>query len=150
MEEMTSCVDKADDITKTMLSKYAETSINVNKIEDVVGKLLVELGDVGFMGAEDIRPGLKAGVIFKPKGAAAVPEIRGEIVKVKGEHIWIRLAKACPCENLKNVRCQLDIVVDNVLYAWDDLAVSADSEENVYQMQVNRLRLQDGLRTSAK
>lgn len=63
MDVMTSSVKQADDTTKTMLSKYSESSKNVNNIESVVGQLMEELGAGGFMGIQDILPGMKISVV---------------------------------------------------------------------------------------
>ena len=50
MGVMTKCINQSDDVSRTMLSKYEESAINVNKIETIVGKLMGELGTGGFMG----------------------------------------------------------------------------------------------------
>ena len=38
MEVMTECINQSDEASRTMLSKYEESSVNVDKIESVVGK----------------------------------------------------------------------------------------------------------------
>ena len=48
MEEMTESVISSETTTATMLSKYEETANNVANIENVVGKLVEELGAGGF------------------------------------------------------------------------------------------------------
>ena len=45
-----------------MLSKYDESATNINNIETVIQSLMHELGVGGFMGLDDIRPGMKAKV----------------------------------------------------------------------------------------
>lgn len=50
MDVMTKCINQSDDVSRTMLSKYEESAINVNKIETIVGKLMGELGTGGFHG----------------------------------------------------------------------------------------------------
>lgn len=47
MEIMTDSVQNADETTKSMLDKYEETSKHVMKIEEVVDKLMDELGEGG-------------------------------------------------------------------------------------------------------
>ena len=42
-----------------MLSKYDESASNINSIEDTIEALMCELGIGGFMGTEDILPGMK-------------------------------------------------------------------------------------------
>lgn len=58
MEVMTECINQSDEASRTMLSKYEESSVNVDKIESVVGKLMEELGSGGFMGIGDAQPGM--------------------------------------------------------------------------------------------
>ena len=53
-------VKESEETTRTMMSKYDETAKSVSDIENVVGKLVSELGAGGFMSVEDIqevRPG---------------------------------------------------------------------------------------------
>lgn len=65
MGVMTKCINQSDDVSRTMLSKYEESAINVNKIETIVGKLMGELGTGGFMGIGDAKPGMKVILIAK-------------------------------------------------------------------------------------
>ena len=62
MEVMTQSVLNSEETTRVMLSKYEETANNVINIEDVVGRLIEELGEGGFMGIKDITPGMKVSV----------------------------------------------------------------------------------------
>ena len=61
---MTSCISASDAISRKMLSKYDESAANINNIETVIQSLMHELGVGGFMGLDDIRPGMKAKVIL--------------------------------------------------------------------------------------
>ena len=63
MDLMTASIVEADTTTKVMRSKYEETYNNVNEIEEVVGKLIEELGQGGFMGVQDIRHGMYVNVV---------------------------------------------------------------------------------------
>lgn len=56
MGVMTKCINQSDDVSRTMLSKYEESAINVNKIETIVGKLNGELGTGGFRGIGEPDP----------------------------------------------------------------------------------------------
>ena len=64
VETMTSCIGASDTISRKMLSKYDESATNINNIETVIQSLMHELGVGGFMGLDDIRPGMKAKVIL--------------------------------------------------------------------------------------
>ena len=50
MQVIQDCITNADDSTKIMLSKYEESSRNVNEIESVVGAMMEKLGIGGFYG----------------------------------------------------------------------------------------------------
>lgn len=137
MQIMTECVSSADTTTKTMLSKYEETSVNVNKIESVVGKLMEELGDGGFMGVQDVKPGMKASVI----GGDSEKEYRGEIYEQSGNDLIIRFEDAKTLANIqtKGRIFHLRIAVDNVLYDWKDtrMVLAKENGAGCYRISVN-------------
>lgn len=120
MQVMTECVSNADTTTKTMLSKYEETSVNVNKIEDVVGKLMEELGEGGFMGIQDVRQGMKITFIEENTSASDTREYRGEICEQQGKDMIVYLTdKKEPIEiETKKLLYHMHITVDNALYEW--------------------------------
>lgn len=62
MNDMTESINKAELTTKTMLSKYESSAKSAMDIEDVVGKLMEELGVGGFMGVQDVRSGMKISI----------------------------------------------------------------------------------------
>lgn len=70
VETMTHRISHSDETTKTMLSKYAETALNIDSIEHVVENLMTELGIGGFMGVEDLKKGMKVMLISHPKRAS--------------------------------------------------------------------------------
>lgn len=142
MQVMTSCVSNADTTTKTMLSKYEETSVNVNKIEDVVGKLMEELGAGGFMGVQDVKPGMKVSVITADISGNMEKEYRGEVKQQDANDLLIFLQQKGeePLNlQIKGQNCQLCIAVDNVLYNWKDVKVSSSKEKGAgyYKVTVN-------------
>lgn len=63
MEIMTESVVDSETTTTTMLSKYEETARNVINIENVVGKLVEELGAGGFMSLNDVTVGMSVMLI---------------------------------------------------------------------------------------
>ena len=79
MGVMTKCINQSDDVSRTMLSKYEESAINVNKIETIVGKLMGELGTGGFMGIGDAKPGMK--VILIAKNGSSSFTAHGEVTE---------------------------------------------------------------------
>lgn len=63
--DMTNCIADSNEINNRMLSKYDESANNINSIELVIESLMCELGIGGFMGMEDILPGMKLMVTIK-------------------------------------------------------------------------------------
>lgn len=124
MEVMTECIGTSDETTKVMLSKYEETAININNIETVVNKLMVELGAGGFMGVQDIKPGMKVSIAVNKEGQARLIDYRGEILDRQDELLVIQLRhEDAPLPDFRDnsLKYQLRIVVDNVLYNWEDV-----------------------------
>ena len=136
MQVMTQCVSNADDTTKTMLSKYAETAHNVNKIEEVVGKLIEELGEGGFMGIEDVKPGMRV-TILQADGSAKGRALKGEIREQMEKNLVIYLEeddKPMQMET-KGLDFRLQIAVDSVLYEWSEVTLqSIKGKEAGYYM----------------
>lgn len=130
MQTMTECIGNANETTKTMLNKYEETAVNVDNIEAIVGNLMEELGTGGFMGIQDIRPGMKISLVASDESNAEANEYRGEIVEQQDNTLIVRLKNKNDSKtgNLKDKvqTCRLLIVANNVLYNWDDVKISED------------------------
>jgi len=131
MDVMTGNINDAEATTKTMLSKYEESANSALNIESVVGTLMEELGVGGFMGVQDIRVGMKVGVSFTGPDNKKTEYI-GEVAGWAEPDVFVALGT--PIEELsdrrsKDVKCQLRIVVDNVLYSWSDVAVRATKSD---------------------
>lgn len=136
MDGMTNCIETSSEATKTMLSKYEESARNVDSMEAIIGNLMEELGDGGFMGVQDIRTGMKIGLNVTEEGRQPI-EYRGEIIKTDGQDLSIRLnADAAAFSLHKAQSYDLRIVVDNVLYHWDKLTIASAKEPNCYRVTV--------------
>lgn len=132
MQVMTECVEHADTTTKSMLSKYEETSFNAENIGKVVGDLVKKLGEGGFMGVKDVRPGMRSFIITKGSGNTE-KEYKGEILEKEGDSILVALKPdGSGYLNLKDKSQSycLRIVVDNVLYYWENVKVSPAKGNN--------------------
>lgn len=135
MKTMTESVGSSEATTKEMLSKYEETSKNVINIENVVGKLMEELGDDGFMGIADAQKGMKLSVFFAGAGEAVKEELRTEVEDITDDGILIRATKEAESFAAKagKQKCGLRIIVNNVMYIWDEIKVaSVKKEGNTY------------------
>lgn len=130
MDVMTSSVKQADDTTKTMLSKYSESSKNVNNIESVVGQLMEELGAGGFMGIQDILPGMKISVVTdtsEENGTSGFVS-EGEVVERIDDELFVTLipeSGTVMSGSSKTENCNLRIIVNNTLYSWKDAKITA-------------------------
>ena len=140
MEVMTQSISGAELTTKTMLSKYEASAKSAMDIEGVVGKLMRELGVGGFMGVQDIKPGMKISVAF---GDAATKknEYLGEVVDCIDKDIFVTLdskSGQAVDKRDRNAFCRLNIVVDNVLYCWEHVAVqySRHGEKGQFKLSI--------------
>ena len=123
MELMTSSITDADETTRVMRSKFEETSNNVNNIEAVVGKLIEELGQGGFMGIQDIKTDMFVSVIAGDKRDGK--EYKATVQKVL-ENGVVTTAPLCAGTSLevqKGVEYYLQVIVDNELYNWDNVQI---------------------------
>ena len=59
VDTITTCITHSSRTSERMLSKYQETADNINTIEDVMENMMCDLGIGGFMGIEDVKPGMK-------------------------------------------------------------------------------------------
>ena len=89
-DKMTDSIAHSGQTTKTMLSKYEETASNIDNIEVIVEALMMNLDDKlgigGFMGLEDILPGMKVLIELNSQeyhGELAAQHEHGLIVSVK-------------------------------------------------------------------
>ena len=129
MEVMTGSINEAEETTKAMLSKYDESVRSAISIETVVGNLMEELGVGGFMGVQDVREGMKLAVSVT--GADGKKDYLGEVISREDKEVTVALddkGKVFAGKKEKHLLCQLRIVVDNVLYSWDEIAISADKQ----------------------
>lgn len=141
MELITGCIGDADKTTRTMLSKYAETSRNVENIEDVVGKLMEELGSGGFMGVTDIKPGMRVTVLMEGEGGKR-HEIRAEVSQTFQDGILVMGTHDENGNWQENGTAKigtLQAVVDNVLYCWENMKMTPVKENGklMYKLPIH-------------
>ncbi len=135
VETMTTCISDSDETSKRMLSKYEESSSNINNIENVIQELMCELGIGGFMGLDDIHAGMKAKVIL-PKHLERM-EYHGEVRSVAENSISLILSDNPQLNGSET--CKVQVTVDNVLYCWDQAQIQADtaSGSHAYALQLS-------------
>ena len=143
MEVMTGSINDAEDTTKTMLSKYDESARSAINIETVVGHLMEELGVGGFMGVQDVKEGMKIAVALKNAAGGRKAEYIGEVVDRDEHNVYVQIEDSGQDiidKKDKHALCQLRIVVDNVLYCWEETEIylSKENEEGNYRLIVEK------------
>ena len=132
VDHMTGCIADSDEISRRMLGKYNESATNINQIEDTIAALMCELGIGGFMGLEDVEPGMKVKVII-PKE----PEneyYHGEVTSCTETGFTILLPEA----NIKSTlsECEIQATVGNVLYCWEHTTLEP-FKNNTFLVKIN-------------
>lgn len=119
MGAMTGSISEADESTRIMRSKYAETSSNVVSIGNIVGQLMLKLGEGGFMTTEDIH----AGMYFTLEEVLdTTKEYKQQVTNVKNSTIFARLPKDFRVVS-SSATYNLSVVVDNRIYRWESVHV---------------------------
>lgn len=127
MEQMRESVTYSENTTVVMMNKYEETAINISKIEGTVGHLVEELGEGGFMNVKDVQEGMLAEVKNAEGG-----KFETEVVEVKEHGIVLKnqTGLAQFLANHKHQKYEVDVVVENALYIWQDVVISETDEKN--------------------
>ena len=126
MHLMTESIQDADENTKVMRSKYEETSANVEMIESVVGKLIEELGEGGFMGVKDIEPGMYMTLTDK---FDAKLEHKGRVVEVNADTDTIFVELMDGVKISQHSKYQLAVIVKNDMYYWDAFSIERSGDD---------------------
>jgi len=127
MEGIKESVRDSERTTETMLSKYDETARNVVKIETVVGKLVEELGEGGFMGVKDITAEMSV-LITEPQSKKVC---KSEVSAVDGDAFFIATGKATEeffAEFTVKTVYDVRVVVNNAVYIWDNVKIVKDKK----------------------
>lgn len=140
METMSQSIREAGTTTQTMLSKYEASAASAIEIEEVVGKLMEELGVGGFMGVQDVKRGMKVSIIVKEEGSREKTYI-GEVEECEEKDIFINLDNHkddVVTRKDRHSHCNLQIVVDNVMYRWQEIPLfhTKQGENGQYRLHV--------------
>ena len=131
VEDMTSGIADSNEICHKMLSKYDETAVNIDTIENVVEALMCELGIGGFMGLEDLTPGMK---VIVSTDDTSNNTYHGELVEETPQGISITLPSSARIP--ETTPCHIQVTVGNVLYCWDKAKIFPD-DNGIYQVQIS-------------
>jgi len=135
--DMTSCVNDSNDTSKRMVSKYDESAANIDKIEETLEALMCELGIGGFMGIEDVVPGMKVELFIKDSSTqpAMSKTYRGELIEHSKKQLIISLKEHPAIQ--EDTGCNIQITAGNVLYCWNQVSIRATEQADVYAVTVN-------------
>ena len=129
MDVMTDCISNSEKTTKTMLNKYGETAVNIDNIENIVGNLMEKLGTGGFMGVQDITPGMKIRILTMDDSQSSSTEYKGDVVERDDHDLLVRI-QAGSLHTIKSINCHLQIIVNNILYDWDNIVLHPVKGQN--------------------
>lgn len=129
---MTGNITNADNTSRTMLSKYVETSNNIDKIESVVEDLMTKLGIGGFMSTKDLNVGMKVMLEDREGGKF----VHHGVLKAKNEQeLVVEFEDELLPENEMNSGTELQVVAGSVIYCWTDVTAVL-KERNIYRFNV--------------
>ena len=131
VETITGCIAHSSQTSERMLSKYEETATNINTIEDVMENMMCDLGIGGFMGIEDIRPGMKIDLKLAGQGDT---EYLGELIEQIPEGLLVSCQKELALTDTAS--CILQITAGNILYCWDKAVISPAPEKGAHAFKI--------------
>lgn len=136
METVTETVVDSEERTAVMVEKYDATARNITKIEGVVGQLVGELGDSGFMNVNDIAPGMRVEISDTANGercTVSVARIVDNTILVEDEQKLSAVFKDFESHSFDVV-----VTVRNYTYTWNSVMVQKYSmnRKNYYQLLI--------------
>ena len=131
VETITGCIAHSSHTSERMLSKYEETASNINTIEDVMENMMCDLGIGGFMGIEDIQPGMKIDLKVAGQGDT---EYLGELIEQIPEGLLVSCQKELALTDTAS--CTLQITAGNILYCWDKAVISPAPEKGAHAFKI--------------
>lgn len=131
VETITGCIAHSSQTSERMLSKYEETASNINTIENVMENMMCDLGIGGFMGIEDIQPGMKIDLKVAGQGDT---EYLGELIEQIPEGLLVSCQKELALTDTAS--CTLQITAGNILYCWDKAVISPAPEKGAHAFKI--------------
>lgn len=131
VDTITTCITHSRRTSERMLSKYQETADNINTIEDVMENMMCDLGIGGFMGIEDIKPGMK--IDLQLVGQEDVQYL-GELIEQLPEGLLVSCQKKLTVNG--SASCMLQVTAGNILYCWDKATISPAPESGEHAFRI--------------
>lgn len=131
VDTITTCITHSSRTSERMLSKYQETADNINTIEDVMENMMCDLGIGGFMGIEDVKPGMKIDLQLADQ---TDDNYLGELIEQIPEGLLVSCQKKLTINGAAS--CMLQVTAGNILYCWDKAAISPAPESGEHAFKV--------------
>lgn len=131
VDTITTCITHSSRTSERMLSKYQETADNINTIEDVMENMMCDLGIGGFMGIEDVKPGMK--IDLQLVGQEDVQYL-GELIEQIPEGLLVSCQKKLTING--SASCMLQVTAGNILYCWDKATISPAPENGEHAFKI--------------
>ena len=131
VDTITTCITHSSRTSERMLSKYQETADNINTIEDVMENMMCDLGIGGFMGIEDIKPGMK--IDLQLVGQEDVQYL-GELIEQLPEGLLVSCQKKLTVNG--SASSMLQVTAGNILYCWDKATISPAPESGEHAFRI--------------
>lgn len=131
VDTITTCITHSSRTSERMLSKYQETADNINTIEDVMENMMCDLGIGGFMGIEDVKPGMKIDLQLVGQEDA---QYLGELIEQIPEGLLVSCQKELTING--SASCMLQVTAGNILYCWDKAAISPAPEHGEHAFNI--------------
>lgn len=131
VDTITTCITHSSRTSERMLSKYQETADNINTIEDVMENMMCDLGIGGFMGIEDVKPGMKIDLKLVGQGDT---EYLGELIEQIPEGLLVSCQKKLTVNG--SASCMLQVTAGNILYCWDKATISPAPENGEHAFKI--------------
>lgn len=131
VDTITTCITHSSRTSERMLSKYQETADNINTIEDVMENMMCDLGIGGFMGIDDIKPGMK--IDLQLVGQEDVQYL-GELIEQLPEGLLVSCQKKLTVNG--SASCMLQVTAGNILYCWDKATISPAPESGEHAFRI--------------
>lgn len=131
VDTITTCITHSSRTSERMLSKYQETADNINTIEDVMENMMCDLGIGGFMGIEDVKPGMKIDLKLVGQGDT---EYLGELIEQIPEGLLVSCQKKLTING--SASCMLQVTAGNILYCWDKATISPAPENGEHAFRI--------------
>ena len=87
------------------------------------------------MGVQDVKVGMKVAVVLENNNNPQ-KEFIGEVTACENNNVIVALEGDNNILISKKEACQLRIIVDNVLYKWDDIEIIKEKEDGTYNLYI--------------